>query len=56
VPRCTKRSGAEIARDYRDIMRKLRGVVAPYEKPTDQPNFKEEQALEELMRITLQEG
>ncbi len=50
-------SEAEIALDYREIMRKLRGVeVAPYEKPQDLPQFEESEALEELMRITLQEG
>jgi hypothetical protein len=46
-------TGAEIALDYREIMHKLRGVdVAPYEEPTDLPNFDESDALEELMRIT----
>jgi hypothetical protein len=50
-------SGAEIARDYREIMRKLRAVdVTPYEKPKDLPEFEEWEALEELMRITSQEG
>jgi hypothetical protein len=52
-----ERSGAEIARDYREIMRNLRSVdVAPYEKPKDMPQFEEWEALEELVRITSQEG
>ena len=52
-----ERSGAEIARDYREIMRKLRAVdVTPYEKPKDLPEFEEWEALEELMRITSQEA
>jgi hypothetical protein len=52
-----ERTGAEIALDYREIMRKLRGVdVTPYEKPKDLPQFEEWEALEELMRITSQEG
>jgi hypothetical protein len=51
-----ERTGAEIASDYREIMRKLRGVdVAPYEKPKDLPNVDESDALKELMRITSQE-
>jgi hypothetical protein len=51
-----ERTGAEIAPDYREITRKLRGVdVSPYEKPKDLPNFDESDALEELMRITSQE-
>jgi hypothetical protein len=50
-----ERTGAEIAPEYREIMRKLRGVdVAPYQKPKDLPNFDESDALEELMRITSQ--
>jgi hypothetical protein len=52
-----ERSGAVIALDYREIMGKLRGVnVAPYEKPKDLPQFEEWEALEELVRITSQEG
>jgi len=52
-----ERTGAEIAPDYREIMRKLQGVdVAPYEKPKDFPNFDESDALEELIRITSQEA
>ena len=52
-----ERTGAEIARDYREIMRKLRGVeVAAYEKPTDLPQFREWEALDELVRIASQEG
>ena len=48
-----ERTGAEIAPEYRAIMRKLRGVqVTPYENPKDLPNFDESDALEELMRIT----
>ena len=51
-----ERTGAEIARDYREIMRKLRAVdVTPYEKPRDLPQFEEWEALEELMRIASQE-
>ena len=47
-----ERAGAEIAPQYREITRKLRGIgVTPYEKPTDLPNFDESDALEELMRI-----
>jgi len=52
-----ERSGAEIAPDYREIMRKLPAVdVVPYEKPKDLPQFEEWEALEELVRITSQEG
>ena len=52
-----ERTGAEIAPDYREIMRKLRGVdVAPHEMPKDLPKFDESDALEELMRITSQEA
>jgi len=48
-----ERTGAEIALDYREIMRKLRSVdVVPYEKPKDLPEFEESDALEELMRFT----
>jgi len=48
-----ERTGAEIAPDYHEIMRKLRGVeVAPYEKPKDPPHFEDWEALEQLMRIT----
>jgi hypothetical protein len=51
-----ERTGAEIAPEYRAIMRKLRGVnVAPYEKPKDLPNFDESDALDEMIRITSQE-
>jgi hypothetical protein len=51
-----ERTGAEIAPDYREIMRKLRGVdVAPYERPKDLPQFDESDALDELIRITSQE-
>ena len=51
-----ERTGAEIASDYREIMRKLRGVeVTPYEKPRDLPEFDESDALDELIRITSQE-
>jgi hypothetical protein len=51
-----ERTGAEIAPEYREIMRKLRGVdVAPYEKPKDLPQFEESEAFEELIRITSQE-
>jgi hypothetical protein len=52
-----ERTGAEIAPEYREIMRKLRGAqVTPYEKPKDLPNFDESDALEELMRITSEEA
>ena len=52
-----ERTGAEIAPDYREIMRKLRAVdVAPYEQPTDLPQFEESEALEEFIRITAQEA
>jgi hypothetical protein len=52
-----ERTGAEIAADYREIMRKLRVVeVAPYEEPKDLPQFEESEALEELIRITSQEA
>ena len=52
-----ERTGAEIALDYREIMRKLRGVdVAPYEEPNDLPEFDESDALDELIRITSQEA
>ena len=52
-----ERTGAEIALDYREIMRKLRGVdVAPYEEPTDLPEFDESDALDELIRITSEEA
>jgi hypothetical protein len=48
-----ERTGAEIAPDYREIMRKLRNVhVVPYEKPKDLPEFDESEALEELIRMT----
>jgi hypothetical protein len=51
-----ERTGAEIAPEYREIMRKLRGVdVAPYQKPKDLPNFDERDALKELVRIASQE-
>jgi len=51
-----ERTVAEIAPEYREIMRKLRGVdVAPYEKPKDLPQFEESEAFEELIRITSQE-
>lgn len=51
-----ERTRAEIAQDYREIMRKLRGVdVAPYEEPKDLPEFDESDALDELIRITSQE-
>ena len=51
-----ERIGAEIARDYWEIMRKLRGVdVTPYEEPKDLPEFNESDALDELIRITSQE-
>ena len=52
-----ERTGAEIAPDYGEVMRKLRGVdVTPYEKPEDLPEFDESEALEELMQITSQEA
>ena len=52
-----ERTGAEIAPDYREIMRKLRGVdVAPYEEPNDLPEFDESDALDELIRITSEEA
>jgi hypothetical protein len=52
-----ERTGAEIALDYREIMRKLRGVdVAPYEEPNDLPEFDESEALDELIRITSEEA
>ena len=52
-----ERTGAEIAPDYRKIMRKLLAVDAtPYEKPKDLPQFEEWEALDELVRITSQEG
>ena len=52
-----ERTGAEIAQDYREIMRKLRGVdVAPYEEPNDLPEFDESDALDELIRITSEEA
>ena len=52
-----ERTGAEIAPDYREVMRKLRAVdVTPYEKPKDLPQFGEWQALDELVRIASQEG
>jgi hypothetical protein len=51
-----ERTGAEVAPEYREIMRKLRVVdVAPYQKPKDLPSFDESDSLEELMRITSQE-
>lgn len=50
-----ERTGAEIAADYREIMRKLRDVeVSPYEEPKDLPNFDESDALDEMIRITSQ--
>lgn len=52
-----ERTGAEIAADYREIMRKLRGVeVAPYEEPKDLPAFDESDALDEFIRIASQEN
>ena len=52
-----ERTEGEIAADYREIMRKLRGVdVTPYEKPEDLLEFDESDALEELIRITSQEA
>lgn len=52
-----ERTRAEIAQDYRDIMRKLCGVdVAPYEEPKDLPEFDESDALDELIRITSEEA
>lgn len=51
-----ERTGAEIATDYREVMHKLQGLdVAPYEKPTDLPEFDESDALDELIRITSEE-
>jgi len=51
-----ERTGAEIAPEYREIMRKLRGVdVAPCQKPKNLPNFDESDALDELLRITSHE-
>lgn len=51
-----ERAGAEIAADYRDIMRKLHAVeVSSYEEPKDLPQFEESDALDELIRITSQE-
>jgi hypothetical protein len=53
----SEHSGAEIAPDYREIMRKLRSVdVTPYETPKDMPQFEEWEALGELMRTTSQEA
>jgi hypothetical protein len=52
-----ERNGAEIAPDYRKVMRKLRGVdVSPHEKPKDLPHFEDWEALEELVRINSQEA
>lgn len=52
-----ERTAAEIAPDYREIMRKLRGVdVSPYEQPKDLPQFDESDALDELVRIASQEA
>jgi hypothetical protein len=52
-----ERTGAEIAADYRKIMRKLRGVeVAPYVEPKDLPRFEESDALDELVRIASPES
>jgi hypothetical protein len=52
-----ERTGAEIAQDYREIMRKLRGVdVMRYEEPSDIPEFDESEALDELIRITSEEA
>jgi hypothetical protein len=52
-----ERTGAEIAPDYREIMRKLRASqVTPYEKPKDLPNFDEADALEEMIRISSQDA
>ena len=52
-----ERTGAEIAPDYRKIMRKLSTVdVAPYEQPKDLPQFDESDALDELVRIASQEA
>ena len=51
-----ERTGAEIAPEYREIMRKLHAVeVVPYEKPKDLPQFDESDALDELVRIASQE-
>lgn len=51
-----ERTGAEIAADYREIMRKLSAVdVAPYEPPQDLPQFDESDALDELIRIASEE-
>ena len=53
----SERTEVEIASDYREIMRKLRGVeVAPYEEPKDLPEFDESDALDELIRIASQEN
>lgn len=48
-----ERTRAEIAPDYREVMRKLRSVdVPPYEKPEDLPEYEDWEAIEELVRIT----
>jgi hypothetical protein len=54
--RMLERTGSEIAQDYWEIMRKPRAVdVTPYENPKHL-EFEEWEALEELARITSQEG
>jgi hypothetical protein len=51
--RLLERAGAGIAPDYREVMRKLRGVeVPPYEKPENLPEYEDWEAIEELIRIT----
>lgn len=52
-----ERTGAEIAPDYREVMRKLRGVeVSPYEKPQDLPEYEYWEAIEQLMRMMEQDA
>ena len=49
-----ERTRAEIAPDYREVMRKLRAVdVTPYEKPKDLPQFEEGEALAGCGKIVL---
>ena len=51
-----ERTGAEIAPDYREVMRKLRGVdVSPYEKPQDLPEYDDCEAIDQLVRMIEQD-
>jgi len=51
-----ERTGAEIAPDYREVMRKLRGVdVSPYEKPQDLPEYDDCEAIDQLVRMMEQD-